>query len=527
MVHIKRSSLQKFLFFYIPAHILIYYAVLFLAPNHFGKYMVTGILSLMGPCISSIILFFTVKKRENVEKVFWELLFLGTVFYIIGELILDLLFLKNGSFPSSPNLSDILYSMQPVFFLAAFIFLVSHDMRKTRMAITIVDILIIVMVISSLFWYLLFGPFLTKINLSTSEITILLSFPLLELLILFGIFHALFFIKQDSVSKQSLYIFAVSTMILFIAYVLELIFLMKKLDTFIPYLDPLFTLAMFSLSIAALHGNADHLTKSFFTRKKDFTQSHFLPLVSIVLLTFIYGIYDTEVDALFIGLIFSFFLLIIRLIIMLKENKQLNILLTKATIELEEKNRQLQETVAELKKINKIRSIEARTDFLSKLYNRRYIDHLLHSLIKEANTENKAFSILLIDIDHFKAVNDKYGHNVGDVVIEKAAQIFRESARNTDLIGRFGGEEFIIILPNSGLQVGIQLAKKILHKIASCSIALQEHCINITVSIGVTVWEMNDQFNDIYRRVDEALYEAKKSRNIIFVKTKSLTAIYK
>lgn len=523
MAHMNKNSLKTFLLYYIPVHILLYYVVIIFAPDHPGKYFITGILSVTGPLVSTVILFFTVRKKKSAEKVFWGLLFLGTAFYIIGELMRVMFFMKLVNIPSFSNLTNIIFSMKPFFYLAAFIFLVSHDLRKTRMAITIVDILIIVMVISSFSWYLLVGPFFTHLNATIPEITILLSYPLLELLILFGIFHARFFIKQEIVSKKSLNIFALSTAMMFISTCIYLFSLIYKLEDLIIYLDPLYTIGMFSISMATLDANNDYLPERMNSRKKDLTQSHFLPLVSIVLLIIIYGIYNRGIDELFIGLIFSFFLLFIRLFILLKENRQLNVLLTNAKQELEEKNKRLEKTIQELEKINQIRSIEARTDFLTGLYNRRYIDSLLHSLIKEANNEQKPFSILLIDIDHFKSVNDRYGHDIGDIVIQKAAQIFLSSVRTSDIIGRFGGEEFIIILPNSHLQAGIQLAKRIHHKMEDYSILINEQCINITVSIGVTVWEMNDQFNDIYRRVDEALYEAKKTRNTIVVKTKMTT----
>lgn len=517
MAHINKNSLKTYLQFYIPVHILLYYIVIIFAPDHPGKYLITGILSMSGPLTSAIILFLVVRKKRSAEKVFWGLIFLGTIFYILGELIRDIYFMELVNIPSFLNLTNIIFSIKQFFFLTAFIFLVSHGLRKTRMAITIVDILIIAMVIFSFSWYLLVRPFFIQLHATIPEITILLAYPLLELLILFGIFHARFFVIQEIVSKQSLNIFALSTVILLISTCISLFCLINQLDDYLIYLNPLYTMAMFYISLAILHANNDYLPEI----KKDLTQSHFLPLVSIVLLTIIYGFYNKTVDELFIGLIFSFFLLFIRLFILLKENRQLNVLLTKAKQELEVKNKQLEKTINELEKINEIRSIEARTDFLTGLYNRRYIDSLLHLLIKEAQNEHKPFSILLIDIDHFKSVNDRYGHDVGDIVIQKAAQIFLSSVRTTDILGRFGGEEFIIILPNSHLQSGIQLAKRIHHKIEDYSIRINEQCINITVSIGVTFWEMNDQFNDIYRRVDEALYEAKKERNTIIIKTKT------
>lgn len=181
----------------------------------------------------------------------------------------------------------------------------------------------------------------------------------------------------------------------------------------------------------------------------------------------------------------------------------------------------MKKTVEELESINEIRSIEARTDFLTGLYNRRFIDQYIMSQIYEAGLSGRTFSILLLDIDHFKSVNDRYGHDTGDIVLQKAARVFHASIRSSDVIGRFGGEEFLIILPETNVDSAYKMAKRIQRKINNCEIQVHKHCINFTVSIGITEWEKNDHFNDLYRRVDEALYEAKKTRNTIVVKQRT------
>lgn len=519
MKKFKRNSLKRFLIIYIPIHILIYYVVLNFYHNPVAQ-IFAGILSLMGPLISASLLYLLIRRMNEGERLFWRLILFGMVSYILAELFLDFFILKTNTEPTFPYISDYLFLLQPMIFLTAFIFLVAHDLRKTKMAITIVDILIIVIVITSFSWYLLIGPIFQNRDATIPELTVLVSYPLLDLLILFGIVHARYFLKQSKSTKIALNIFLISMVISFICNSVYLYLVANGDYETGNILDPLWTMSMFYIGLATLYVDHHSKTESAYVRKKDLTQSHFLPIASIVLLTIIYGIYDAGIDELFIGLVFSFFLLFARQFIMLKENKQLNGLLQHAKQQLEEKNQQLEETILELERLNEIRSIEARTDFLTGIYNRRYIDSVVHTLIKEANAENQPFSLLLIDIDYFKSVNDRFGHDVGDRVIQKAAQIFRESIRTSDLLGRFGGEEFIILLPHSNLQAGIRLAKRIQKKVQDYTINIDHTSIHITVSIGVTVWEPNDQFNTLYKRVDEALYEAKKKRNTVVIKTK-------
>jgi diguanylate cyclase (GGDEF)-like protein len=99
------------------------------------------------------------------------------------------------------------------------------------------------------------------------------------------------------------------------------------------------------------------------------------------------------------------------------------------------------------------------------------------------------------------------------------AKIFQSCIQKSDTLGRMGGEEFIIVLPKADLSESIKIADRIQKLVEENTINHQEHKISITVSIGVTVWECTDNFNSLYRRVDEALYNAKVDRNSIVVKT--------
>jgi len=157
----------------------------------------------------------------------------------------------------------------------------------------------------------------------------------------------------------------------------------------------------------------------------------------------------------------------------------------------------------------------ARTDQLTKLYNRVYLDEVLMNQYYRFYRNHEACSIVMMDIDYFKEVNDKYGHLVGDKVLVEFADILRTSVRASDIVGRWGGEEFMLILPHTKLEQAIKLAKKLLRLI-------NEHEFSIvgkkTASFGISSFRVNVTVEKVVDEADQALYEAKaEGRNRIKV----------
>jgi len=155
------------------------------------------------------------------------------------------------------------------------------------------------------------------------------------------------------------------------------------------------------------------------------------------------------------------------------------------------------------------------TDELTGLYNRRYFMEALVAEFKRAKRYKRTFSILMVDIDNFKAVNDKFGHNAGDVALLEISSILKSRLREADKLARLGGEEFGVLLPNTELESAYKLAEDIRSLVASSVIEYEGCKIILTVSIGVA--EYRDRIvgiDDLLRLVDKALYKAKdKGRN--------------
>lgn len=147
------------------------------------------------------------------------------------------------------------------------------------------------------------------------------------------------------------------------------------------------------------------------------------------------------------------------------------------------------------------------TDKLTQLYNRAKIDELFNLELGKAHRYGDALTVILMDLDHFKSVNDNFGHQVGDQVLRDLAGILRRSVRNTDHLGRWGGEEFIVLLPSTNIDQGRQLAEKLRATIAAHDFAGIGHK---TCSFGIAAYRADDDEDTLTKRADDCLYAAKK-----------------
>jgi diguanylate cyclase (GGDEF)-like protein len=151
-------------------------------------------------------------------------------------------------------------------------------------------------------------------------------------------------------------------------------------------------------------------------------------------------------------------------------------------------------------------------DPLTRLENRRSLMDFAEVQLKLSQRYKSFFSIMLIDLDYFKKINDTYGHLVGDEILKNIAKILKDILRNVDHIGRFGGEEFIVILPSTNLKNAVITAEKIRGAIANFVHNIEEQIIQTTVSIGIASYNpLDDDVNQIITRADQALYQAKSS----------------
>jgi diguanylate cyclase (GGDEF)-like protein len=177
-----------------------------------------------------------------------------------------------------------------------------------------------------------------------------------------------------------------------------------------------------------------------------------------------------------------------------------------------EQSRKEKERLEHLVK-ERTRAIEilSKTDALTGLWNRGYLEEMLEMEFKRAKRHNFDITIMFIDLDHFKQVNDNYGHMAGDEVLREVSSRIQGCLRETDFIGRYGGEELVAILPMTSLPTAKRVAEAILATISSKPVNFESHIIKVTTSIGMS--SLRKEYHDhlmVFAEADEALYKAKE-----------------
>lgn len=179
----------------------------------------------------------------------------------------------------------------------------------------------------------------------------------------------------------------------------------------------------------------------------------------------------------------------------------------KAITELEQVRKELESKQRELLKLNEKLQKMAITDELTGLNNRRSYKKALSQNLSLFKRTSKPFSLLMIDIDHFKDINDTYGHLVGDQILIALADLLKNESRDCDISARYGGEEFVLILPNTEIDDSMLIAERIRKSVETATWSVP----SVTISIGVATSNQEDTKRTIQTKADEALYISKNS----------------
>ena len=154
---------------------------------------------------------------------------------------------------------------------------------------------------------------------------------------------------------------------------------------------------------------------------------------------------------------------------------------------------------------------EALTDGLTGMHNRRYFDDAMSEYLDQFRKIAKPIGLMILDLDHFKKVNDTYGHDVGDEVLRQIARCLQEFTRYHDVVARLGGEEFAVVAPNMSRESLFKLADRIRHAISSLNIKSGNVTLRVTMSIGLAIWDHKETADELYKRADMQLYQAKRT----------------
>ena len=152
----------------------------------------------------------------------------------------------------------------------------------------------------------------------------------------------------------------------------------------------------------------------------------------------------------------------------------------------------------------------ATTDTLTKLFNRRKMLELIEQEVIRYQRDKKSFLLVITDIDHFKKFNDDYGHDCGDYVLEQVSLLMKESLRQQDVVARWGGEEFLIMLPETEMEGGIQAIEKLRETLANRVYQYAGNSFSVTMTFGVTAYDGSCDVDTCIKRADEVLYAGKR-----------------
>jgi diguanylate cyclase len=155
----------------------------------------------------------------------------------------------------------------------------------------------------------------------------------------------------------------------------------------------------------------------------------------------------------------------------------------------------------------------AKTDELTNIPNRRGFNEIINTLSQEAQKHQSSFAMILLDLDHFKEVNDTFGHLIGDSVLRYIARLLHKETKGQDSIARFGGEEFAVLLPGTGYDAALRVAHNIRNKVSARPLEIKSshQTLKLTLSAGVAMYQLGEELDQLIDRADRCLYKAKNA----------------
>ena len=499
------------------AYSLIYYGLLIFIP---GKRLVlSNAFTLLGEGVSLAVIGWGARRQNPAYRAEWNLFACGIGMNFLGDLLWSIYEVVWHLEVSLPSACDIFYLVGSVFYLGAFIYHLRQE-KPTNIARTGLDMLITMVAGTAIIYKYIMLPISNNVSLTLLQKAVSMSYPILDIGYLGGIFSLIFFYSKKSRFNFSSFLISLAFILWLLA---DQLYLVLSNFQYISggFLDPLWPAGCWILALASLYPRDGKCSKRFLHLAAPLkgwlpiqeNVGFLLPYISITAIIILVSDQYILKDPLITGTVISVLLILLRQIFSLIENKHLlglvqesNQLLEERKVTLEEKNRALQ-------RLNYLKEQEANTDYLTNIPNRRHLDETLQFF-----PENKApgdlleMSLLLIDVDHFKQINDQWGHEMGDAVLRQVAFLIKNAIRSEDIAGRFGGDEFLVILPKANLQHAELIAERILRKVVLADYTENGRTLKVSLSIGCTHWygpAGDYDVNKILLNADKALYKAK------------------
>ncbi len=186
-------------------------------------------------------------------------------------------------------------------------------------------------------------------------------------------------------------------------------------------------------------------------------------------------------------------------------------LVCERTNELQSANQELSFVAEKLQEVNLQLDAHSRTDALTGLYNRRHMDEIIHDEHIKYGANGRSYSVVLIDVDHFKRINDSLGHGAKDYMLKLLSEHMQDIVRPSDTLARWGGEEFLLLLPEQNINGALAMAERLRKAVAESKFEYEGEMLHVTLTLGVATVNNNDTVNDVFKRADTALYDGKRT----------------
>lgn len=488
----------------------IYYIFLLLGSAD-TKRLASDILSPLGMISSLIIMGFSIRRMtKGTEKKAWTFFFISIALSSIASVAWRVNDIRFWGPPTmNTSMFDVLYFLAPVFLFVGIIAYLYRQSLSLSIQ-NVIDLSIAVIVAFILEWKYFLSPIVESTGYTLFEIVVKLFFPVTSMVCSLGFIFFIMTLRKVAPISLILTYVTFSTIVWNAANQIYTFKYIGNTYTSGSLVDPLWPISGLAFAIACYLTSVKSITTFFQTKLSGAfpIQTLFTYLLVVVFVGFVVS--QSTLNSLVIGMILTLCLMIVRQVVSILDNNSLLRSLENTNQELNHHKEVLEKAMTQLQQAHQEAEQQAKTDFLTSLYNRRYINRILECLFQNASHNGQPFCVVLLDLDHFKMINDRYGHDFGDQVLVEIADLLRKNVRTQDTIGRYGGEEFIILLPDTYVNEYKQVAERIRVSIAEHKITTKNDTnVRVSASIGITQWRKNDDLHSIIVRADHSLYNAK------------------
>jgi diguanylate cyclase (GGDEF)-like protein len=494
---------------------LFYTLIVYLKISQSINEAIVIIASMLGIIFSIICISFVFSVSEKTERNFWGIMLLSCVIYLLGDLIR--LYESSLSNPlPMESLSVVFYMINNTLIVLSVLYLAIKNKTKKANDTFLLDSGIVSISMITILWGFYIYPLLVQKGASFLLVVLSAWYPLTDI----GLVIALFLLVQIS-HKVLFHIkwLAISLCLLILGDLLNIWLLSISVVGVLDLLDPFWVIGFLMMAYSGLSRvELNKLNQDFITIKQVKIGENiflFFPYLTLICLLIIMVIDHNYFSIYVIGAVICNVLIIIKQHFILINNNQKLQQLSVLSLEISNRITNIESEKDILEQENLINITESITDALTGIYNKRYLETVVPELKKLIKNKKATFSVIMIDVDDFKAINDEFGHYIGDNVLKQIVGITKDFIREKETIIRFGGDEFLIFLPGTRLEYASALSERIRGSVETRLSSIDGIEINCTISIGVSEWSRFDQ--EIYKvieRSDQALYEAKtKGRN--------------